>query len=312
MTSTPDHRPNPPYRWDLFVAVLSRFAAQPLFSLQGGAYWRAFRVHPGSDDLVLMRICPGSDDTLTLTPVAVSDAAAALPPPERCLRVAGYAAETLARAARFCQFARSHPELWAWVQPLAGIPLLLSEDLYEALLFTVMEQHISWSSALKVQERFARLFGDGIWHEGRRYPVLPTPQALASLSPADLEPLRLTRARLNLLLHIGRLFAEGAFDDWASSTPPQMYERLVQIKGVGHWTASVAVARAYGHSPYVHDNDVALQAAVGHYLLGSGGRATRAQTLAAFRPYGEWAGDTAHYLMLRWVLDKYKVVTTPA
>lgn len=312
MTSAQDQHANPPYRWDLFVAVLSRFAAQPLFSLQSGAYWRAFRVNPGSDDLVLMCLCPGSDDTLTLTPVAVSNTAAALPPSERCLRVAGCTTEMLARAARFCQFARSRPELWAWVQPVAGIPLLLSEDLYEALLFTVIEQHISWRSALKVQERFVRLFGDCIWHEGRRYPVLPTPQALASLSLADLEPLRLTRARLNLLLHIGCLFAEGAFDDWASSTPQQMYERLVQIRGVGHWTASVAVARAYGHSPYVHDNDVALQAAVGHYLLGGRGRATRAQTLAAFMSYGDWAGDTAHYLMLRWVLDKYKVVTTPS
>jgi 3-methyladenine DNA glycosylase/8-oxoguanine DNA glycosylase len=312
MLPTPHQPDSQPYHWDLLVAVLSRFAAQPLFCLHSGAYWRIFRADTSSGNLALMRIRPGSDGNLTLTPIAVSGAVDALPPAQRCLRVVGFTAEALARAASFCQFARGRPELWAWVQPLEGIPMLLSEDLYEALVFTVIEQHISWVSALKVQERFVRLFGATMLHEGSRYGTLPTPAQLASLREADLAPLRLTRARLNLLLHIGRLFAEGAFDDWEVKAPRDMYAGLLQIRGVGHWTASVAVARAYGHSPYIHDNDVALQAAVGQYLLGGGGRATRAQTLAAFSPYGEWAGDAAHYLMMRWILDKYKPAINPA
>ena len=321
-----------PYRWDLLLEVLSRFAATALFKIHGGTYYRAFR---SKKMLTLFRLQPNEAQTALEIQMLAHGKAAPIPNPfpPTLERVAEKGSNSLSSlgaesgmvtypltpfarvvgaypdASVFYAYAQTQPELWEWIAPIVGMPNFHSENLYEALLFTVIEQHISWASALKIQARFVDLFGDHIEDEGVRYGVLPTPEHLASLTREDLLPLKLTMTRLDLLIHIADLFASGEFSEWETVTPQAMYTRLLTVKGIGHWTAAVTVARAYGVAPFVHDNDVALQAAVNAYLLKQPKRASRAETLAAFAPYGEYAGTVANLLMMRWVLERYSPIS---
>jgi DNA-3-methyladenine glycosylase II len=297
-----------PYRWDLLLAVLSRFAATALFRVHEGAYYRAFR---SKQHLTLVRLQANEGNTalqiqfMAHSPSFKGEGNSMVSfPLTPFARVVGATPDMSA----FYAYARTQPDLWAWVEPIAGMPNFHSENLYEALLFTIIEQHISWASALKIQARFVDLFGDHIEYEGVRYGVLPTPAQLAALTRDDLLPLKLTMTRLDLLIQVANLFVERHFDDWESTPPQAMYTRLLALKGIGHWTAAVTVARAYGVSPFIHDNDVALQAAVNAYLLNQPKRASRAETLAAFAPYAEHGGTVANLLMMRWVLERYQPI----
>ena len=52
-------------------------------------------------------------------------------------------------------------------------------------------------------------------------------------------------------------------------------------------------------------NDVALQAAVAEYFsVEKSADATK----VVFANYGEYAGLSAHFTLMRWVLDKYPIV----
>ena len=322
------------YRWELLLEVLSRFAATALFRVHDGAYYRAFRTE---DTLTLFRLAPNATQTMLEIQMLAHRKATPIPSPfpPTLERVAekgstslssleagiesnfvSYPLTPFARvvgaypdSSVFYAYAQTQSDLWEWIAPIVGMPNFHSENLYEALLFTVIEQHISWASALKIQVRFVDLFGDHIEYEGVRYGVLPTPEHLSSLTREDLLPLKLTMTRLDLLIHIADLFASGDLADWESVTPQAMYTRLLTVKGIGHWTAAVTVARAYGIAPFVHDNDVALQAAVNAYLLKQPKRASRADTLATFAPYGEHAGTVANLLMMRWVLERYSPIS---
>ena len=84
--------------------------------------------------------------------------------------------------------------------------------------------------------------------------------------------------------------------------------QLLEIKGVGPWTASNVVGRACGSYPFVSHNDVALQAAVQRYFHAGQGEKGAAQLRDTLEPYGEFAGIAGHFVLLRWVIDNYPPV----
>lgn len=287
--------------------MLSRFAASALFRWHEGAYWRAYQV---GETLTVARITADDPSMTTALHAEIQPVGDAKPAVAELRRQLGATMGTDSDLRAFYAYAQTLPDLWSWVQPLVGLPNFHSASLYEALLFTVIEQHISWTTALKIQDRFVKLFGTSVLSAAGDLGVLPLPQVLAQLTRADLAPLKLTNARLDLLIRIGSLTASGVWDNWLMQTPAAMLARLLTVKGIGPWTAAVAVGRAYGVQPALHDNDVALQAAVNAYLRGEPGRASRAETVQAFAVYGEYSTVVANLLMMRWVLEKYHPIIT--
>jgi 3-methyladenine DNA glycosylase/8-oxoguanine DNA glycosylase len=91
--------------------------------------------------------------------------------------------------------------------------------------------------------------------------------------------------------------------------PRTAYDRLVEIKGVGHWTANNVIGRALGAYPYVSQNDVALQAAVQHYFHDGAGQKSSELVRDTLCSYGEYAGLVGHFVLLRWVLDRYPPIS---
>jgi len=286
-----------PYRFDLLMAALQRFAARPSFKLGCGVWWRALRVGDAVGAVELR--AEASNLCVTL------HGWSAPPEPTALMRALRAISGLHVDLGPFYARVRADAALWGWLEPLAGLPLFGSPDLYEALTATIIEQHISWSAALGVQARFAALFGTPVSTPVGVLHAPPDPTRIAALTRADLAPLKLTTARLDLLVRVSRLVAEGAFDGWEQAEPLALYERLLQVKGIGRWTAAVAVGRALGVQPQIHDTDAALQAAVNAYLYGRTGRAAPEETHAAFAPYGADAPLVAQFLTLRWVIDRY-------
>jgi DNA-3-methyladenine glycosylase II len=288
--------PNP-YEFKQLVDVLSRFAVRPYFRLTSCAYWRGLRI---GDAVGAVRLtAEGANLRVGLHGWSTPPEPTAL---ERAVRaVAGLRVDL----APFYARARADGKLWAWLGPMTGIPLFSSADLYEALATTIIEQHISWAAALGVQARFAALFGSPIDTPLGVIYAPPAPAQIAMLTRADLAPLKLTTARLDLLIRASQLIADGAFDGWEQADPTALYQALLRVKGIGHWTATVTVGRALGVQPHLHDNDAALQAAVNAFFYERAGRATLAETRAAFAPYGEDAPLVAQLLMLCWVIARY-------
>jgi DNA-3-methyladenine glycosylase II len=193
------------------------------------------------------------------------------------------------------------------IAPLVGVPEWRTPTVFEALVKTIIEQQIAWVTALRAQKWLVEWAGGRIDYDDTPFYAFPTPARLASASLDDLKPLKITFKRMQLLIDIAQQIDSGALDleAWISLPPEAAYERLLAIKGIGHWTAAVTLERAFGHKNWVAYNDVVLQAAVNRYFLDRVGRVTPAQVMDTFGPHGAFAGLAAHYTMLRWVLDVY-------
>ena len=137
----------------------------------------------------------------------------------------------------------------------------------------------------------------------------PTPAQLARATRSDLQPLKITNKRIDLIIETGAAVCRGELDLESIRYLPtdQAYERLLALKGVGPWTGTNVIGRACGVYPHVSHNDVALQAAVQRYCHAGGGLKGAGQVRDTLERYGGFAGMAGHFVLLRWVMDNYPV-----
>lgn len=207
----------------------------------------------------------------------------------------------------FYQYAAEDEALWRVVAPLEGLPIFCAESVFEALITLIIEQHITWKNALRYQRTLMRIFNEGVAVGWAKVFDFPTPFQLAAVAPADLKPLKITNRRINMLTNIATAVADGGLDleTIRLMEPQAAYDNLLNLSGVGHWTANNVLGRAMGVYPFVSQNDVALQAAVLHYFYGGKGVKSAGLVTETLGRYGAYAGLAGHFALLRWVLDRY-------
>lgn len=282
------------YRFDLLLAFARRIAFPARLVAQGDTLWRftggrllAYRQSAGA---IIVR-----GDSLPV------DSAGRIE--QRSRRCLGLDQDLTA----FYEMAKRDAELWRVVEPLEGLPVFRSETVFEALVTLIIEQHIAWKAAMRAQRELLRIAGCSAGAGQTPVHDFPGPARLARASPAELKPLKITNKRIDLIIAIAAAVDRGKLDLEGIRRLPteEAYQRLLAIKGVGHWTASNVIGRALGRYPYISHNDVALQAAVREYFHDGAGQKSAAQVNDTLLRYGEFAGMAGHFTLLRWVLDRY-------
>ncbi len=210
----------------------------------------------------------------------------------------------------FYDLAHADKALWRVVKPLVGLPIICTETVFEALITLIIEQHIAWKSATRSQRSLMQLVSCSATVGDVEVYDFPSPGQLARATRDQLKPLKITNKRIDLIIEIADAVRHGELDleKIRSISPRQAYDKLLALKGIGHWTAGNVIARALGSYPYVSHNDVALQAAVQHYFYEDEGKKSAVQVVETLKPYGEFAGLAGHFVLLRWLLDRYPSV----
>jgi len=295
--------PNPPYAFDTLLNFLSRFAYPTTDHVQDGVYRRAFRSDKG---MALVEVRGSGTVDAPVLEVHLLAQSGDIQPDGLLRHVAHVLAVDADRSA-FFNAARAHDHLWRVVEPAYGMPAMRTADMYEALVSAIIEQQILWTAAQRAQRWLVEWGNHALHHNGASYFAYPTPEQLAAAAIDDLKPLKITFKRMQMLIDLSRQIIAGAFDLDALARQPHddIYRALLQIKGIGHWTAAVTVERTLGAPVFVAQNDVALQAAVNHYYFGAEKRATPQQVADTFGQFGYLAGQAAYYTLVRWVLDRY-------
>ena len=291
--------PLPPfaYRFDLLLEFVKRIAYPARLIVQDETLWRFT-----AGQLVSYR---HEADGIVIRGAFISAANE-----ERVKRESRHCLGLERDLTAFYDFAAGDRKLWQVVEPLVGLPIFCSETVFEALITLIIEQHITWKNALRYQRTLMRMFARGEALGQASVYRFPTPRQLARASHADLKPLKITNRRIGMISDIAKAAAEGALDLEAlrHTDAKTAYERLLALNGVGHWTANNVIGRALGQYPCVSQNDVALQASVQHYFHNGAGVKSAEMVVETLGGYGDHAGMAGHFVLLRWVLDRYPLI----
>ncbi|WP_082537337.1 MULTISPECIES: DNA-3-methyladenine glycosylase family protein [unclassified Aureimonas] len=178
------------------------------------------------------------------------------------------------------------PSLHPVAERAGALPLRVSPPGLRGLIGTMIGQQVSRASATAILGRLSALAD------------LDDPAAILSLGDAEMRAAGLSRAKERTLLAIGAAAASGALDmDALSRAPPdEAIAALVQLPGIGPWTAECFLLFSLGHPDIFPAGDLALQVAVGHVL----GRADRPSARETMRLAGAWAPHRSIAARLFW------------
>ena len=179
----------------------------------------------------------------------------------------------------------------------AGLRMIRTPDLYETLLIAVVGQQVSVASAESIRRRLIAALGDRAVRDETAYAGYPPPGRLLRTTPAALRAIGLSRQKARYVLEIAGRAAAGvlsaaAFDGLSDE---QAMARLIEIPGVGRWTAEIVLMRGLGRVDVFPAGDLGLGSAV-QRLLRRRDRPTEDELRALADRWTGWRSYVALYL----------------
>lgn len=162
----------------------------------------------------------------------------------------------------------SDPQMAPLLERFGSLRMMRVPDMYEALLVTVIGQQVSVQAAQSIRRRLIRNMGTrvavGSPPGGDNYYLYPTPHQLIEAGESALREQGVSRQKSAYLLEIAYRASAGELDRaaFAELSDEEAIERLCEIKGVGRWTAEIALMRGLGRPDVFAAGDLGLQAAV--------------------------------------------------
>lgn len=186
--------------------------------------------------------------------------------------------------APFLAAAENDPLLGNAVRANAGLRIVQSATIFEALTWAVIGQQINLGFAIALRRTFilqaGRQHGSGLW-------CYPEAADVARLTVEDLTTRKFSRAKAETLLRLAQLVDSGSLSLERSDDIEAASAALLAVKGIGPWTVNYALLRGYGYPDCSLHGDVAVRAAL-QRLLGEEAKPDMARTealLAQYKPH---------------------------
>ncbi|WP_067665798.1 DNA-3-methyladenine glycosylase family protein [Nocardia miyunensis] len=131
----------------------------------------------------------------------------------------------------------------------------LYPDIFEALCGVVCAQRTSFNRIYAMMRNLAEAFGEptGETVDGTPIFAFPTPARMAEASDEQLRECKVGFRAKNLAAVSSTLAAAGyTWHEWRARPPAEVIPQLLEIKGVGPYTANLAVNLSYGRGGTAH------------------------------------------------------------
>jgi DNA-3-methyladenine glycosylase II len=275
------------------LKYLSRSSNECLFKIKDKRIYKALSIE---NEILLIEVSGEDLDSIRIRFVAN-------PPPPKPIRVAvaRYVHDwfDLGRDLRpFYDLAKSDKLLRKAVDSFYGLRTMGIPDLFEALSWGILGQQINLTYAYTLKRRLVEGFGRCVEHEGEAYWVFPAPEDIATLSVSDLEGLRMTVKKCEFLIGVAQLMARGDLTKeqlWNTGNVKVAEKILVQIRGIGPWTANYVLMRCLRFPSAFPIDDVGLHNAI-KLQLGTDKKPTKEELMKLSAKWTGWESYATFYL----------------
>lgn len=185
------------------------------------------------------------------------------------------------------QLKQADPVLGSVIDRTGPFLLKLKKSGFEVLVQAVISQQISTAAARTIRLRLQTLLPDN----------KICPEALQQLSDQQLAAIGLSRQKLSYLRDLTRCTLEGIiqFRRISRADDEAAIEELIQVRGIGRWTAQMYLIFSLGRPDVFAPDDLGLQNAIARlYTLPSNPRRPDFMTIA--ERWKPWRSIASWYL----------------
>jgi DNA-3-methyladenine glycosylase II len=245
--------PAPPFRLDLTAWALRRRPDNEVDRWDGESYRRALPLNGKFVEVAVTQMGPPNAPRLEVTVTGArrksgveSSVTAAL---DRMLGLQ-------ARLSKFYHLAATDRRLRLLANRFRGLKPPRLPTLFEALANGIACQQVTLTQGIRLLNRLAATYGAAI--NGSDLHAFPQPSDLARLEPEELRRLKFTRQRAAALTELSYAIVERGLDleGLAALDDEAALVRLLQLRGIGRWTAEYALLRGLGRLHVFPGDDV--------------------------------------------------------
>ena len=150
-----------------------------------------------------------------------------------------------------------------------GLRIISIPDLFEAICWAVMGQHINLNFAYTLKKRFVESFGERFRIDGRIFYLFPTPEMIAKQNVSKLRQLQFTEKKSKYVIELAQKMKDGTFSKntlLEKDSFKLVKKELMRLHGVGKWTAEYVCLRCLKDPAAFPVDDVGLQNAIKQQL----------------------------------------------
>ena len=198
----------------------------------------------------------------------------------------------------FYQIAKDDPVLSQATRAFCGLHPPKNSSLFQSLLLSIVSQQISGAAARAIRGRIVETLGTPLSFNGRTFHLFPKAESFLESGQEALRSLGLSNRKAEYVLEIASKDVEGSLDirRLECLDNQEVLQELVQLRGIGHWTAQWVLINSLGRMDAFPVGDLALQKAISEHYLG-GKRLNEKETAAfAQERWPGYAGLATIYL----------------
>lgn len=290
-----DINPVPPFSFDLSAGIFTE-GDEHIHKYENGSFWQVIRPN-GKPVLVSLRSTGTVDEpelSVNLTPdEALSD---------DDIRMAGVIVRDLFNMnldlLPFYE-AVNGDRVMTKIAQLRGLRNPSTATVFEALVDSIVEQQISLKVAWSLEQRLIETFGDKLSLGDKIYYAFPESEKLARATIEELRSCGLSTRKSEYIRDLAKLIQKGLdlekFKDYQN--PDMIIEELRRIRGVGVWTAELAMVRGMSKLDAMPADDLGLRRCISHYYCGDR-KITGDQARKVAEAWKGWRGLASFYLIM--------------
>jgi DNA-3-methyladenine glycosylase II len=149
---------------------------------------------------------------------------------------------------------RADPVLRKVIRKAGPFAMKLKRDRFQALVFSIVSQQISGKAALAIRQKLIdRLGPDGF-----------NPAYISTLSLEDLRAVGLSKQKASYILDLAQRVHEGTLplERFARMSDDAVIEALIEVKGIGVWTAHMFLMFSLGRLDVLPHGDYGVRSAM--------------------------------------------------
>jgi DNA-3-methyladenine glycosylase II len=280
-------KPRAPFRLDLTVWALRRRPNNAIDLWDGRFYRRIFAPHGVPVQISVRQTRPPDKPQLEVT--AISERRQPFSLKNELTAMLERTLGLQIDLSGFYEMASDDPKIGALVRRFTGFRPPRFPTVFEALVNAIACQQLTVLVGIMLLNRLARTRGMAFGEVPAAAFAFPAPEDLGRARPETLGTLGFSRQKATALIGLGRECAGDAshFDALAKLDDREAVTRLLELQGIGRWSAEYAMLRGLGRLNVFPADDVAGQKNL-HRWLNLRKRPTyeRARrVLSRFHPY---------------------------
>jgi DNA-3-methyladenine glycosylase II len=289
-------KPETPFNFDLSAKIFSNGDSQ-IQKYENGTYWQVICLN---DMLVLVTVTSsGSVETPELTVDVKPDKNLDTGDAELVKKIVTTIFNLDFNLINFYVDMKEDRVMSSLIEQLRGLNSPTTPTFFEAIVSSIIEQQISLKAARSIETHMIKTFGDSLELDNKIYYAFPTPEKLSKLDKDDLRGVGLSFRKAEYVIGLSNNIVNDELDLEALNPMDtgEIIDELLNIRGIGVWTAELAVIRGLHRLVVVPADDIGLRRIVSHYY-NDGKPVSSDEITEIAKTWGKWSGLAIFYLVI--------------